>query len=288
MSGTSRPAPGLADIQKRFWDLIAAPEGARKGQGDLEAAGVLPEGFVDAVFVGDDRRSAIDRVDVYANMYFFRLKDAIREDFPKVALLAGEAAWHDLMTDYVLAHPPVSWSMRYAGQHLPAFLAAHPLSEGRPWLADLARLEWARADAFQQRDEPVLPLEALSAIDPEAWGELAFRTAGCVTLLEAGSRVGKLWEELEEAAEPSPGAEPEPGREVLLVFREGLEVFHEELTGAEARAIAALVDGRAFAEVCERAAGEDTSDENVEAAAGIAAGALVKLLSRGLVTGHGA
>lgn len=278
----------LADIQKGFWELIVAPEGARKAERDLQASGVLPEGFVDAVFVGDERRSAIDRVDVYANMYFFRLRDAIREDFPKVALLAGEDAWHDLLTDYVLAHPPVSWSMRYAGQHLPAFLAKHPLAEERPWLADLARLEWARADAFQQRDEPMLPLEALSAIDPEAWGELAFRTAACVTLLEADLRVGELWVALEEAAEPSPGSEPEPGREALLVFREGLAVFHEELTPAEARAIGALIDGRIFAEVCERAAGEDTSDENVEAAAGIAAGALVKLLSRGLVTGHGA
>ncbi len=282
------PAPGLADIQKGFWELIAAPEGARKGQRDLEAAGVLPEGFVDAVFVGDERRSAIDRVDVYANMYFFRLKDAIREDFPKVALLAGEPAWHDLMTDYVLAHPPVSWSMRYAGQHLPAFLAVHPLAEGRPWLADLARLEWARADAFQQRDEPVLPIEALSGVAPEAWGELAFRAAGCVTLIEASAGVGQLWADLEEAADPSPDAAPSQEPETLLVFREGLDVFHESLEGAEGRAGSALLSGCSFAEVCERAAGDAASDDDVEVAAQVAAGILLKLLNRGLITGFAA
>ena len=95
---------------------------------------------------------AYGRLDVYADMYFYRLRDCLAEDFPKLAELVGEARFHNLVTDYLLRHPSSHPSLRELGRRLPAFLADHAIAAEFPVAADLARLEWARVDVFDERD----------------------------------------------------------------------------------------------------------------------------------------
>src|SRR4029077_19404566 len=99
---------------------------------------------IEAAIVGDERASAIERLDVYANMYFFRILDALRGDYPKVLAVVGDDAFHNLATDYLQAHPSRHPSLRFVGAALPAFLRGHALAGPRPWLPGLAPLEWAR------------------------------------------------------------------------------------------------------------------------------------------------
>ncbi|MBK8598146.1 MAG: putative DNA-binding domain-containing protein [Holophagales bacterium] len=96
------------------------------------------------IFASDERMPAEERLDAYANMYFFRLRDVLAEDFERTAAALGEARWHNLVTDYLLAHPPTRWSLRWAGEALPGFLREHTYGVWRPWLPDVAALEWAR------------------------------------------------------------------------------------------------------------------------------------------------
>ena len=140
--------------------LVRAPEGVAKAL--KERSGAREE--IEALFAGDERMSAVERLELYAGMYFFRLRDSLAEDFARTAAALGEARWHNLVTDYLLAHPPTSWSLRWAGEALPEFLRAHAYGAERPWLSDVAALEQARNEAFQALDATPLRPEELAFI----------------------------------------------------------------------------------------------------------------------------
>src|SRR6266571_3203730 len=71
----NRPASDLRQTQQLFWALITAPEGARPAAENLLRRGTVAPGEIDAIFSGDDRLPALERIDIYANMYFYRLLD---------------------------------------------------------------------------------------------------------------------------------------------------------------------------------------------------------------------
>ena len=234
MSATS-PLP-LRELQLLVWQLITAPEGVRAGARDLCRRSELASVELDFLVLGDERLDAADRLDIYADMYFYRLRDCLAEDYPKLEARIGAQHFHNLVTDYLIAHPSRHPSLRELGRALPDFLEAHPLGREFRALADLARLEWARVDVFDERDEAPLARGELlerGASDPE------FRVglAAAARRLNLDARVLEHWRE--------PGAAPESeAREPahVLVWRRDFRVFHRSLAGDEARCLAALAE----------------------------------------------
>ena len=148
----------LADTQARFYALVTAREDvaaiarARRGGAARRSSEMV---------VGDERLSAVERLDVYARMYFVRIHDVLRDEYARTAAALGGEAFHDLVTDYLQACPPAHPSLREAGARLPAFVAGHALAADRPWLAELARLERARLEVFDGPDAAPLSIAAL-------------------------------------------------------------------------------------------------------------------------------
>src|SRR4029079_6895773 len=106
---------------------------ARDDVAAIAARDAAARAAVDAMVVSDDRLSAVDRLDVYATMYFVRLHDVLRDEFARTAAALGAEAFHTLVSDYVQANPPSHPSLREAGARLPAFLAsaAHAIAVDR-------------------------------------------------------------------------------------------------------------------------------------------------------------
>lgn len=274
------PVP-LRRVQGAFWDLIAAPEGVRPGLTSLEAEGALGPADVEAWFVGDERADALSRLDIYASMYFYRLKDALAEDFPNLVAHLGHDRWHDLVTDFLLAHPSTRPSLRWVGEPLPGYLASHPLSGPHPYLPDLAALEWARSEVFQELDAPPLDRAALGRVPGEAWAGLTLLPIPALRVVRARWNVAALWRRLEDGETVEPGS-VDASDQAILVWRQDLVARHRSLGQDEAHALEALVTRRTFAEVCETIAGDGG---DVEAAAAGAAGFLGTWLEEELVAG---
>ena len=235
------PIRMLAEAQEVFLELVRAPEGVARAAVETRARAAK-------LFAGDARMSAEERLDVYANMYFFRLRDSLAEDFPRTAGALGEARWHNLVTDYLLAHPPSRWSLRWAGEALPAFLRTHAYGAERPWLADVAALEQARNEAFQALDAEPLRPETLAAVPAEEWPGLRFLPAPGTALVGSRWDLAAWWEDGTETDAPAALAE----EAALLVFRDGEDdVRHDVLAPDEAEAARRLLVGATFAEVCE-------------------------------------
>jgi hypothetical protein len=255
--------PALAELQRRFFELVTGAESVAK---ELAARGIA-ERELDDVIAGDARASAVERLDVYANMYFFRILDVLRADYPKLVAVVGDDSFHDLATDYLLAHPSRHPSLRFVGAALPAFVAAHALATERPWLGELAALEWARVDVFDRADEPLLARQDVAAVAPEAFAEIALAPIAACALVPAAFAVEDTWRVLEAdgARGPVP-ARADPGHAVL-VWRRGVTVHHRAVSAPERRALELLFARPTFGALCA-ALGELTASE--EAAAQLA------------------
>ena len=237
----------IREVQRLFLELVTAPEGVAKALEAREARGEPGRAAVAEIFSGDERMPAGERLDVYANMYFFRLRDVLAEDFARTAGALGEARWHNLVTDYLLAHPPTSWSLRWAGEALPEFLRGHAYGAERPWLADVAALEQARNEAFQALDAPRLDPQSLAAVPPEEWPGLRFEALPGTALVESRWDLAAWWEG--DGSEPPREAEE---TRALLVARDAEgDVRHAPLDAPDAKAARLLLGGEPFADVCE-------------------------------------
>jgi hypothetical protein len=254
----------LGELQERFYDLVTAPEGVARtlaARGESTAA-------VEAMVVGDARLSAVGRLDVYANMYFFRLLDVLRDDYAKVAAAVGDAAFHNLVTDYLAACPPAYPSIAQAGARLPRFLEGHAATRERPWMPGLAALESAHTELFDGPDADPVTLEELRTAAGELMN-LVLCPVPCARLLSHPFALSEVWESPDEA----PALRPE----TLLVWRQDVEVFHRPIDDGE-RAIFSMLDGRPLQAICDHLPG------TVEEAAQALFNVLGRWLADGLLT----
>jgi hypothetical protein len=241
--------PRLASAQRDLLRWLVAPEGVERALAD-EGEGAAAR--LAALVRGSGELSAEVRLGVYSHAYFARIHAALRNDFSALARALGAAAFHDLVKLYLVAHPPRHWSLRYVGDRLADFVGAHAaagLFRARwPFAGDLAALEWALLDAFDAADASPLAREDLAAVPAESWGDLRLRPGPGLALLRLGWPVHRLRERLE--SEELPALAPEAT--AVAVWRQGERVFYRALPADEADALAGLVAGERFGELCER------------------------------------
>lgn len=223
----------LAETQDLFHGLLA-------GEGPVDPA------RLDACFAGTPELPAAARVAIYADMYRWRLTDALRETFPLLARHLGPARFAALAEDYLRRHPSEHHDVGQVGRLLAAFLRAYP-DPGRPDLADLADLEWARHQVFFAAPaDPVGPA-ALAGLTPEAFARSTLRCAPALQVLVQAYAAPPLWRRLEDGEPPGP---PSPGPGAVAIWRRGFEVFHGALPLDEAAALVAAGRGAPLPELC--------------------------------------
>lgn len=238
----------LKSLQNLLLRLIAAPEGVADG---LARETALGPGGLDDIIVGDERLSAEDRVGIYADMYFYRILDVLKEDFPVTLALISLDNFHNLVTGYLIDYPSRHYSIGEAGRSLADFLRDHPLFREYPFLADLARLERALTDAFHAEDAEPANAETMKTVAPERWAGLRFATHPSVRILDLDYRVDRVMIAIQKD-----GKWQAPDRECAptLVWRSGGTVRYRVLEAVERDALGEMREGATFAEICERLA----------------------------------
>jgi Putative DNA-binding domain len=237
--------PTLAQTQQLFWKLITAPEGVAAGLAGLSSS---ERDAADGLVRPAARLSATERLDVYADMYFYRIRDCLKDDFPAVGAVIGDAAFHNLITDYLLVHPSAHFSLRYVGQRLPAFVSTHELGRRYPCLTDLAALEWSLLEAFDALDAQSITSAALIRIPTARWAELRFTVTPSLKMLCLAWPVHEVWAQTQRQDEV--GA-LEATETFIRVWRQNLRVFHRAIDRTEHAALDALSKGATFADMCE-------------------------------------
>jgi hypothetical protein len=225
----------LAELQRLFYQLAT-----RAPASDSVDPGALVAGTPDL-----DARA---RVGIYADMFIWRQIDALRDDFPKLALLLGDGHFYAMAEDYLRTHPSRHASLSELGGELPAFLRAWSGEGARADLADLAALEWERAKVFEETNVESAPAEALRAVAGDRLPQLRLRFVPALRVLQVGHELRSLWQALESGA---PAGPPAPRRGSVAIWRRDFEVFHDAIDEEEARALALARSGEPLGVVCE-------------------------------------
>jgi Putative DNA-binding domain len=248
--------PGLGELQHLLHRLIIATSGVEDGlaaEKNLSPAGI-------AAFVRSDARlSAIDRVEIYANMYFYRLLDAIKEDFPATLRVVGDANFHNLVTGYLAEYPPGDPSITEASRYLAEFAWSSSALEKWPFVADLIRLERAILEVFLGRDARPLSVEAMKGIPAAQWPSVRIAVHPALQVINTEWRVDEF---LCAVKSEQPLREPKRERRAILIWRNNYSVNYRPLDDLERSALNMIRFGYPFGAMCEAIAihGDDPAN----------------------------
>lgn len=238
--------PKLADIQSAFIDALRQPETPVP-----EAIGMK------------DGAPAKRRFDVYRNNVASGMIEALRATYPAVDKLVGAEFFAASARVFLDRHPPRSPLLFRYGEAFADFLDAFPPAASTPYLGDVARLEWARLQAYHAKDSDPLSIEALSGFTHDEngetvdVGELRFTLHPSLALIGSRWPIVSLW-----AASTGQGASDDVDMsrsERAVVVRPSLTVDTRSLPEGAFALMQALNDGRTLQHAASAAA--DVADD---------------------------
>ena len=172
----------------------------------------LPElqvAFRDALLDGSARRilreidgrgvGAAGALAIYRNHLRLSLTAALRTTFPVVCRLVDERFFGFAAHAFIQANPPNAPCLAEYGGSFPDFLATFAPCRGLPYLADVARLEWALNLAQIAPHAPRVDRVALAAVPPDALPGLRFAFHPAMRLLASPYPVDRIWRANQES-----------------------------------------------------------------------------------------
>ena len=227
----------------------------------------------------NSRMTALERLEVYRRSYWFRILDALTDDFPGLRAVVGSRAFRRLAEAYLSDSPSQSFTMRNLGANLEPWLVAHPEYAGSDFVLaiDMVRLEWAHIEAFDGAAvKPVGPEDLI-----ELSAEMQFSLQPHLTLLELRYPVEDLRIRVQDAAageescEAASNSQPRrkergivrqykklaPRPAFLGVHRVEFKVFYRPLEEGEFRILQAIRQGLPLGEAVSAAPDSASSIE---------------------------
>jgi hypothetical protein len=142
-------------------------------------------------------RNGIDpaaRLGIYRNHALTTLGAALRAAYPAVCRLVDERFFAYATHEYLHLHPPRSRCLVEYGADFPDFLAGFEACKALPYLADIARFEWALHKAAMVRETPPLEIDALRIVPEDRAGYIAFRLQPSVRYCSSLWPIDEIWQ----------------------------------------------------------------------------------------------
>jgi hypothetical protein len=226
----------------------------------------------------NDRLTSVDRLQIYARCYWYRLIDGVYDDAPGLRALLGEEKFSALVRAYLAKYPSRSFTLRNLSSRLAQFIHETPrLTAPDTALAHaVARFEWAQTVAFDGEARPTLTPDDLADTPP---AKLRLGLQPYLTLLAfdwpiddfviAIKQREALRSEASNAIDRGPRAAsrkrvPRPRRKktFVVVHRYNLKLYYKRVDAAGFRMLTAVAAGRTLAQAVA-AAGRGVKPEQV-------------------------
>ncbi len=226
----------------------------------------------------NDRLTSFERLEIYNRQYWYRLRDCFYDDYPGLRAILGQRRFEKMAEAYLTRHPSTSFTLRNLGRYLVEFLKAEP-----KWIKpltkpalDMARLEWAHIEAFDNPARPTLEMDSLLGADP---ARVYLQLQPHLALLELGYELDEFLIQIKrterEREETSNAMAQQPARRKklltrhlrakriqLAVHRHNNMVFYKRLLPAQFQLLTAFRQGESLAEACEKLAATGQTDFN--------------------------
>jgi hypothetical protein len=229
----------LKNTQAAVMDYILAAQ-------DDQNTNDLRSLITDQVGIGVDKR-----MQIYANAYSVRLKEAIETDHEILGLYLGDELFDKMAAEYVASNPSSFHSLRQFCEALPQFLREDNFFSQHIILSDLAGFERALLHAFDAQECPRATFSELQAIDGQSWAGIRFRFHASVQIFRCKSNAVESWQALKEGLTP-PAADYSSKRAWLLWRGTNRVSEFVSLAPYQLALLEGFLEGHDFAHQCER------------------------------------
>ena len=170
-----------------------------------------------------------ERLAIYRNNFLISLGEALKANFPVTLQLLGAEFFEQAARRFVLAHPPQRPCLFEYGAGFADYLRSLPQLATLPYVAEVARFEFARIAAFNAPAEAAVTPESLAGLLPAQLESLPIRRARHAQIVGVRAPVLALWQ-AHQAAEPDLTAIDMTARpHAVLVCRPEQALIYQEL-----------------------------------------------------------
>jgi hypothetical protein len=202
--------------------------------------------------VRGDSISAAARLSVHRHNMLHSLANALAATFPTVQAMVGEAFFRGMARAFITDNLPTGPVLAEYGATFATFVAHYEPAKGLPYLADIARLDWALNTAFHSPAAVALTPADLAAIAVEQLpGNTVSLTAGA-TVIRSAYPIDRIWAAAQPGA-PDEKVDIESGASCLLVLRRADDAGFVALSAGEAEFLEALAGTRTLEQAASAA-----------------------------------
>jgi len=236
------PVPTLREMQAAFAAGVLDPSLAGRIAGAIDSDGMAPE-----------RRLAI-----YRNNTLASLRGLLERTFPATRHLLGPERFAGIALAFIRSAPPDRPQLAAYGAGFSGFLEGWAEAGPLAHVGDVARLEWAREEAYYAANAPTLGPAAIARIPVERYPKLRFWLHPTVRLIWSAGPVHSLWQAaLAGSADQPLAGTLKKAAEQVLVVRPGMTVVTRPIGAAALVLLEALGAGLPLAEAATRAQAAD-------------------------------
>ena len=173
------------------------------GQTNFSNAVLNPEMAAPSGLVGPDGLPSSKRFSVYRNNVMVSLIDAMAANFPAIKRLVGDDFFAATAREFIMQHPPTEPVLFLYGDGFAGFLEIFPPVADFPYLADVARVEYAWLQSYHAADMEPLEAAALGAVEAEKVGQAKFTPHSAMWLFRSIWPAATLMDRNREGADCS-------------------------------------------------------------------------------------
>jgi len=130
---------------------------------------------------------------VYRNNGNITFREALEQTFPVVRRRVGDDYFRQLSALYRERFPSRSGDLHWVGRDFAGFLGDYLAGGEYQWLADLARIEWARAESSVTPELSALGVDALAGYSSDALEHMVFGLQPSLRLVTSAYPVYTVW-----------------------------------------------------------------------------------------------
>jgi hypothetical protein len=253
--------PELTRLQRWMQEVVVHPGTVAEAIESEGAVREISSERLDEVVRPSHSMTSAERVGVYHGMYLMRMEEALETDYPAIRYHLGDHQFAHLVREYVARHPSSSYTLNRLGDHLPQFFLDESEWHEAAFLHDLARLELAITEVFDEEESPVLGSEDLEAVPPEAWEGARLLPIPAFRLLDFKHAVIP---NLVAYHEGRPSPSPRRRATWVALYRRDYSVLRLELSRAEYDLLRTIIDGAPLGDALATAAASNSQRQQAK------------------------
>ena len=217
---------------------------------DLQAAVAAHLSGEDQPALAAEILPAAQRLRVHRHNVVDSLASALAATFPTVQAVIGAEFFRGLARAFGGRSLPTQPVLAEYGAGFPDFIAGHEAARDLPYLADVARLDWALNIAFHAPAGRRLAAADLAALPPDRLPSLRLSLAPGTVLVASPYPLDRIW--AASQPEAADAVDLTAGSVHLLVLRRPDDAAFVSLSAGEAAFVAGLGEGLMLEEAASR------------------------------------